>query len=290
VSLSFQDLIFKLKAFWGRQGCAILEPYDLEMGAGTFHWATTLKTLGKEPWNAAFVQPSRRPSDGRYGENPNRLQAFHQFQVILKPSPLNSQELYLESLKEIGFSLTGNDIRFVEDDWESPTLGASGLGWEVWCNGQEISQFTYFQYMGSLPCDPVSVELTYGLERIALILQGKNSVYALNWNGGQGDQEITYGEVFLRREKEFSAFNFEFANTDFLLKGFDDAECETLALLEKGLVTPAYDYCVKASHMFNLLDARGKISVTERAAYIARVRNLARACCEAWVASQCPLK
>ncbi|MBS0184908.1 MAG: glycine--tRNA ligase subunit alpha [Proteobacteria bacterium] len=290
MSLSFQDLIFKLKAFWGRQGCAILEPYDLEMGAGTFHWATTLKTLGKEPWNAAFVQPSRRPSDGRYGENPNRLQAFHQFQVILKPSPLNSQELYLESLKEIGFSLTENDIRFVEDDWESPTLGASGLGWEVWCNGQEISQFTYFQYMGSLPCDPVSVELTYGLERIALILQGKNSVYELNWNGGRGDQEITYGDIFLRREKEFSAFNFEFANTNFLLKGFEDAECETRALLEKGLVTPAYDYCVKASHIFNLLDARGKISVVERAAYIARVRDLARACCEAWVASQEPLK
>ncbi len=285
MSLSFQDLIFKLKAFWGRQGCAILEPYDLEMGAGTFHWATTLKALGKEPWNAAFVQPSRRPSDGRYGENPNRVQAFHQFQVIMKPSPVNSQELYLESLKEIGLSLTENDIRFVEDDWESPTLGASGLGWEVWCNGQEISQFTYFQYMGSLVCDPVSVELTYGLERIALILQGKSSFWELNWNGGEGDQKITYGDIFLRREKEFSAFGFEFANTDLLLRGFEDAELESRSLLEKGLVSPAYDYCIKASHLFNLLDARGKISVTERAAYIGRVRDLARACCEAWVNS-----
>lgn len=286
MSLSFQDLIFKLESFWGRQGCAVLEPYDLEMGAGTFHWATTLKALGKEPWKAAFVQPSRRPSDGRYGENPNRLQSFHQFQVILKPSPFDSQDLYLESLKEIGISLKENDIRFVEDDWESPTLGASGLGWEVWCNGQEISQFTYFQYMGGIPCDPIPVELTYGLERIALILQKKDSFLDLNWNGGKGDQEITYGDIFLRREKEFSAFNFEMANTDFLFKGFEDAESESRSLLEKGLVLPAYDYCIKASHLFNLLESRGKISVTERASYIARVRDLARGCCEAWMKSQ----
>ena len=208
MSVSFQEVIFRLKDFWGRQGCAILEPYDLEMGAGTFHWATTLKALGKESWKAAFVQPSRRPSDGRYGENPNRLQSFHQFQVILKPSPFNAQALYLESLKELGLSLTKNDIRFVEDDWESPTLGASGLGWEVWCNGQEISQVTYFQYMGSIPCDPVSVELTYGLERIATILQGASSFLDLNWNGQEGEEKITYGDIFLRREKEFSAFNF----------------------------------------------------------------------------------
>lgn len=281
--LSFQDLIANLKTFWSGQGCAILEPYDLEMGAGTFHWATTLMALGKKPWRAAFVQPSRRPSDGRYGENPMRLQCFHQFQVILKPSPPNSQELYLESLKALGLSLEVNDIRFVEDDWESPTLGAAGLGWEVWCNGQEISQYTYFQQVGGIRCDPVPVELTYGLERIAMVLQGKDSFLDLNWNGLEGDAKITYGDIFLKREQEFSVFNFEKADTDLLLGWFEEAEKECQALLSLGLIFPAYDYCVKASHLFNLLEARGRISVTERAAYIGRVRDLAKACCEAWI-------
>lgn len=283
MTLSFQDLIARLKAFWAGQGCAILEPYDLEMGAGTFHWATTLMALGNKPWRAAFVQPSRRPSDGRYGENPQRFQSFHQFQVILKPSPVNSQELYLESLKEIGISFDMNDIRFVEDDWESPTLGAAGMGWEVWYNGQEISQYTYFQQVGGIECDPISVELTYGLERIAMVLQGKDSFLDLNWNGGTGEDKITYGDIFLKREQEFSVFNFEEANTDFLLRGFEDSEMECQTLLSRGLIFPAYDYCIKASHLFNLLESRGRISVTERASYIARVRDLAKKCCEAWI-------
>lgn len=283
MAVSFQDLIFKLQTFWARQGCAILQPYDLEMGAGTFHWATTLMTLGKRPWKCAFVQPSRRPSDGRYGENPIRLQCFHQFQVLIKPSPLPSQELYLESLKEIGVDFSKNDIRFVEDDWESPTLGAAGLGWEVWCNGQEISQFTYFQQVGGLPCDPVSLELTYGLERIAMILQNVDAFWDLNWNGKEGAEKITYGDIFLKFEKQFSTYNFEAANTEVLYRHFQDAEKECQDLLEKDLVLPAYEQCIKASHLFNLLEARGKVSVTERAGYIGRVRSLAKGCCEKWV-------
>ncbi|MBT4880735.1 MAG: glycine--tRNA ligase subunit alpha [Alphaproteobacteria bacterium] len=283
---SFQDLIFALQTYWSEQGCAILQPYDMEMGAGTFHTATTLRALGKEPWNAAFVQPSRRPTDGRYGENPNRVQYFHQLQVILKPSPPNSQELYLDSLRAIGISMDDNDIRFVEDDWESPTLGASGLGWEVWCNGTEISQYTYFQQMGSIPCDPVPVELTYGLERIAMILQKKDSMFDLNWNGVEGPGKITYGDIFLRSEREFSEYNFEIANTVALKQHFEDAEKECEVLLEAKLVLPAYEQCVKASHLFNLLDARGSVSVMERANYIGRVRALAKRSCEAWISSQ----
>lgn len=283
MALSFQELIFKLQTFWARQGCAVLQPYDLEMGAGTFHWATTLKALGKKPWKCAFVQPCRRPSDGRYGENPIRLQCFHQFQVLIKPSPVNSQELYLESLKEIGIDFSKNDIRFVEDDWESPTLGAAGLGWEVWCNGQEVSQYTYFQQMGGIPCDPVSLELTYGLERIAMILQEVDAFWELNWNGKEGLEKITYGDIFLKFEKQFSAYNFEIANTEVLYRHFQEAEQESIDLLEKSLVLPAYEQCIKASHLFNLLEARGSISVAERAGYIGRVRALARACCEKWI-------
>lgn len=286
MGLSFQDVVFRLKEFWARQGCAILEPYDLEMGAGTFHWATTLKALGKKPWKAAYVQPSRRPSDGRYGENPIRFQCFHQFQVILKPCPVNSQELYLESLEAIGLSSALNDIRFVEDDWESPTLGAAGLGWEVWCNGQEISQYTYFQQVGSIPCDPVPVELTYGLERIAMILQGVDTFEDLSWNGKEGVERITYGDIFMRAEQEFSKFNFEVANTEVLMRHFEDAEAECQSLLAHHLVLPAYDQCIKASHLFNLLEARGYVSVTERAAYIGRVRALAKRCCEEWIAKE----
>jgi glycyl-tRNA synthetase alpha chain len=252
----------------------------MEVGAGTFHPATTLRSLGKSPWRAAYVQPSRRPTDGRYGENPNRLQHYYQFQVILKPSPENSQDLYLESLKRLGVDPSLHDIRFVEDDWESPTLGAAGLGWEVWCDGMEVTQFTYFQQVGGIECDPVSVELTYGLERLAMYIQGVENVYDLDFNGAG----VKYGDVFLRAEREFSAYNFEFANTEVLLGHFKDAEAECRALLERKLALPAYDQCIKASHTFNLLDARGVISVTERAAYIGRVRALARGCCEAWLA------
>jgi len=285
---SFQALILKLQAYWARQGCVILQPYDMEVGAGTFHWATTLRALGPKPWRAAYVQPSRRPKDGRYGENPNRLQHYYQFQVILKPSPADSQELYLGSLKEIGIDPARHDIRFVEDDWESPTLGAWGLGWEVWCDGMEVSQFTYFQQVGGIECDPVSTELTYGLERLIMYVQGVENVYDLDFNGIDGPGHMSYGDVYLQAEQEYSAYNFETANTDLLFQHFKDAEGECAALLDrnKALPLPAYDQCLKASHIFNLLDARGVISVTERAAYIGRVRALAKRCCEAFVAAQ----
>jgi len=275
----FQRLILRLQNYWAGQSCVILQPYDMEVGAGTFHPATTLRSLGPEPWRAAYVQPSRRPSDGRYGENPNRLQHYYQFQVILKPSPPDSQGLYLESLKHLGIDPLAHDIRFVEDDWESPTLGAWGLGWEVWCDGMEVTQFTYFQQVGGIDCDPVSVELTYGLERLAMYVQGVENVYDLDFDGAG----TSYGDVFLRAEREYSAFNFEYANTDALLAHFTDAEAECHTLLEAGLSLPAYDQCIKASHTFNLLDARGVISVTERQSYILRVRDLAKGCCERWV-------
>ena len=280
--LSFQNLILKLHDYWSRQGCLILQPYDMEMGAGTFHPATTLRALGPKPWKAAYVQPSRRPSDGRYGENPNRLQHYYQYQVILKPSPADSQELYLGSLREIGLDPMLHDIRFVEDDWESPTLGAWGLGWEVWCDGMEVTQYTYFQQVGGIECDPVAVEFTYGLERLAMYIQGVENVYDLAFN----DEGVKYGEVFLRAEREFSAHNFEHANTKLLFDQFAEAETECRSLLEAKLALPAYDQCIKASHRFNLLDARGVISVTERQAYIGRVRDLAKECCKAWLAGE----
>ena len=278
----FQSLILNLQSYWADYGCVILQPYDMEMGAGTFHPATTLRALGTELWNAAYVQPSRRPTDGRYGENPNRLQHYYQFQVILKPSPQDVQDLYLESLYRLGINKELHDIRFVEDDWESPTLGAWGLGWEVWCDGMEVSQFTYFQQVGGIDCNPVAVELTYGLERLAMYIQGVENVYDLNWNS----RGVKYGDVYLRAEKEFSAHNFEYANTDMLTREFEDAEQECQSLLGAHLALPAYDQCIKASHRFNLLDARGVISVTERQAYIARVRALSKACCEMWLTSQ----
>lgn len=287
---SFQDLILTLQQFWGAQGCVVLQPYDMEVGAGTFHPATTLRALGPKPWAAAYVQPSRRPKDGRYGENPNRLQHYYQFQVIMKPSPANIQELYLQSLDAIGIDTRINDIRFVEDDWESPTLGAWGLGWEVWCNGMEVSQFTYFQQVGGYDCNPVSGEITYGLERLAMYVQGVDRVFDLNFNGRQDERKLSYGDVFLQAEQEYSRFNFEHANTGILLQHFKDAEAECKALLDAGtggdkhlLALPAYDQCIKASHVFNLLDARGVISVTERQSYILRVRELAKACCGAWL-------
>ncbi|MDA0367620.1 MAG: glycine--tRNA ligase subunit alpha [Proteobacteria bacterium] len=276
---SFQDIILTLQGYWARQGCVILQPYDLEVGAGTFHPATALRALGPDPWKAAYVQPSRRPADGRYGDNPNRLQHYYQFQVILKPSPPDFQQLYLDSLAAIGVDFAQHDVRFVEDDWESPTLGAWGLGWEVWCDGMEVSQFTYFQQVGGIECNPVSGELTYGLERLAMYVQGVDNVYDLDWNGAG----VTYGEVFLRSEREFSAYNFEHADTAILLGHFEDAERECQSIVAKGLALPAYDQCMKASHLFNLLDARGVVSVTERAAYIGRVRALAKACCETWL-------
>ncbi len=277
---TFQDLILTLQQFWAGQGCVVLQPYDLEMGAGTFHPATTLRALGPRPWRAAYVQPSRRPKDGRYGENPNRLQHYYQFQVILKPAPANVLDMYLDSVKAIGIDPTLHDIRFVEDDWESPTLGAWGLGWEVWCDGMEITQFTYFQQVGGFDCDPVSAEITYGLERLAMYVQGVEFVYDLAFNG-----QFRYGDVFHQAEREFSAFDFEYADTAMLFRHFEDAEQECKSLVSASLALPAYDQCIKASHCFNLLDARGVISVTERAAYIGRVRTLAKACCEAWLAS-----
>jgi len=278
---NFQTMILTLQTFWAGHGCVLLQPYDMEVGAGTFHPATTLRALGPDPWKAAYVQPSRRPTDGRYGENPNRLQHYYQFQVIWKPSPPNSQDLYLDSLKAIGIDSTLHDIRFVEDDWESPTLGAWGLGWEVWCDGMEVSQFTYFQQVGGIECNPVSLELTYGLERLAMYIQGVENVYDLDWNG-----EMSYGDVYLRNEREQSAFNFEHTDTDVLFRQFTDAEnqCNTVLALDPPLALPAYEQCIKASHLFNLLDARGVISVTERAAYIGRVRKLATGCAQAWVA------
>jgi len=279
-----------LQHYWADFGCVILQPYDMEVGAGTFHPATTLRALGPRPWKAAYVQPTRRPSDGRYGDNPNRLQHYYQFQVALKPSPNDIQQLYLDSLAAIGIDAKNHDVRFVEDDWESPTLGAWGLGWEVWCDGMEVSQFTYFQQVGGFDCDPVTGELTYGLERLAMYVQGVDNVYDLNFNGGEGEEKVAYGDVFRQAEQEYSRFNFEHANTDMLLRHFADAEDECKALLEAGdegerhvMVLPAYDQCIKASHIFNLLDARGVISVTERQAYILRVRDLAKACCGAWL-------
>jgi glycyl-tRNA synthetase alpha chain len=278
----FQSLILQLQNYWADYGCVLLQPYDMEMGAGTFHPATTLRALGPQSWNAAYVQPSRRPTDGRYGENPNRLQHYYQFQVILKPSPANAQELYLESLYFLGIDKEFHDIRFVEDDWESPTLGAWGLGWEVWCDGMEVSQFTYFQQVGGIDCVPVAVELTYGLERLAMYIQEVENVFDLDWNG----KGVKYGDIFLQAEKEFSAHNFDYANIDMLTREFEDAERECINLLQHELPLPAYDQCIKASHRFNLLDARGVISVTERQSYIARVRSLSKGCCEAWLKTQ----
>ncbi len=293
---SFQDLILTLQRFWGAQGCVVLQPYDMEVGAGTFHPATTLRALGPKPWNAAYVQPSRRPKDGRYGENPNRLQHYYQFQVIMKPSPPDILDLYLKSLDAIGIDTTLNDIRFVEDDWESPTLGAWGLGWEVWCNGMEVTQFTYFQQVGGFDCRPVSGEITYGLERLAMYVQGVDRVWDLNFNGRHDERKLTYNDVFQQAEQEYSRFNFEHADTEMLLRHFRDAEAECQSLLEKGqplaeggthlMALPAYDQCIKASHVFNLLDARGVISVTERQSYILRVRELSKACCAAWLATE----
>ncbi|MEM1287925.1 MAG: glycine--tRNA ligase subunit alpha [Pseudomonadota bacterium] len=290
---SFQGLIFALQQFWGEQGCTVLQPYDMEVGAGTFHPATTLRALGPLPWNAAYVQPSRRPKDGRYGENPNRLQHYYQFQVLLKPSPSDIQDLYLKSLAAIGLDSATHDIRFVEDDWESPTLGAWGLGWECWCDGMEVSQFTYFQQVCGIECRPVSGELTYGLERIAMYVQDVENVYDLNFNGAEGRDKVTYGDVFLQAEQEFSKFNFELADASTLFRHFEDAEAACRHLIEAGAprndaephsaVLPAYDQCIKASHVFNLLDARGVISVTERQSYILRVRDLAKACGQAWL-------
>ena len=280
--LTFQEIIFKLQKFWSDNGCVILQPYDMEVGAGTFHPATTLRSLGTKPWQAAYVQPSRRPTDGRYGENPNRLQHYYQFQVIIKPSPKDIQKLYLKSLTALSIIYKDHDIRFVEDDWESPTLGASGLGWEVWCDGMEITQFTYFQQMAGFECKPVSAEITYGLERICMYIQNKNNVYDLEWNSFG----VKYGDVFLQAEKEFSAYNFEHANTNSLLEQFNKVEQESKDLVEKKLCLPAYDQCLKASHLFNLLDARGVISVTERANYINKIRILAKACGELWIEKQ----
>ncbi len=280
--LSFQALILRLHEFWSAQGCVILQPFDMEMGAGTFHPATTLRALGPKAWNAAYVQPSRRPTDGRYGQNPNRLQHYYQYQVIMKPSPANAQDLLLDSYRALGLDPRLHDFRFVEDDWESPTLGAWGLGWEVWCDGMEVGQFTYFQQVGGIGVTHPSFEMTYGLERLAMYVQDVENVYDLDFNG----RGVRYGEVFLRAEKEYSAYNFEHADTGLLAKHFEDAERECAAILAHGLALPAYDQCIKASHLFNLLDARGVISVTERASYIARVRTLAKGCCEVWVANE----
>ena len=280
--ITFQNLIFNLQKFWGKYGCIILQPYDLEVGAGTFHPATTLRSLGPKPWKAAYVQPSRRPTDGRYGKNPNRLQHYYQYQVIIKPSPKNIKQVYLKSLAAIGIQSKDHDIRFVEDDWESPTLGAAGLGWEVWCDGMEITQFTYFQKMTGIDCKPISVELTYGLERICMFVQGKKNVFDIDWN----DDGVKYGDDFLQSEKEFSAYNFDHANTDFLLKSFEIAEKESKSLLEKKLALPAYDQCLKASHIFNLLDSRGVIAVAERTGYINRIRDLAKGVGSTWLDNQ----
>jgi len=279
--LTFQQLILRLNDFWDRRGCALLQPYDMEMGAGTFHTATFLRAIGPEPWNAAYVQPSRRPKDGRYGDNPNRLQHYYQYQVALKPSPPDIQEIYLESLKNLGIDPMAHDIRFVEDDWESPTLGAWGLGWEVWLDGMEVTQFTYFQEVGSLACKPVLGEITYGLERLAMYLQGKDSIYDLVWTAG-----VTYGDVYKQNEVEQSRYNFELSNTDMLFRHFGEYEAEAKRLIEAQCTLPAYEMVLKSSHTFNLLDARGAISVTERAAYIGRVRTLARAVAQAYYESR----
>jgi glycyl-tRNA synthetase alpha chain len=294
---SFQALILTLQRFWADYGCVILQPYDMEVGAGTSHPATMLRSLGPKPWKAAYVQPSRRPKDGRYGENPNRLQHYYQFQVIVKPSPPNLQELYLDSLRAIGVDMALHDVRFVEDDWENPTLGAWGLGWECWCDGMEVSQFTYFQQVAGFECSPVAGELTYGLERLAMYVQGVENVYDLNFNGRDGAEKVTYGEVFLQAEQEYSRHNFEYADTEIVKRHFEDAERECRHLLDAGqpadgandqrhlMALPAYDQCLKAGHAFNLLDARGVIAVTERQSYILRVRELAKACGAAWLAT-----
>ena len=283
---SFQDLILMLQDYWSSNGCVILQPYDMEVGAGTFHPGTILRALGGDQWNAAYVQPSRRPTDGRFGENPNRLQHYYQFQVVLKPSPENIQDLYLNSLEYIGIDKSKHDIRFVEDDWESPTLGAWGLGWEVWCDGMEVSQFTYFQQVCGYDCRPVTGELTYGLERLAMYVQGVDNVYELNYNGLSGDNNISYGDVFKEAEREYSEYNFNYANVEMIMKHFSEIEIECKKLAENNLALPAYDQCIKASHLFNILDARGAISVTERQGYILRVRALAKLSADAWMATR----
>lgn len=277
----FQDVVLKLQKFWAQKGCVLVQPYDIEVGAGTFHPATLLRSLGPEPWRAAYVQPSRRPTDGRYGENPNRLQHYYQFQVILKPSPPDIQQLYLRSLRALGIDPTKHDIRFVEDDWESPTLGAAGLGWEVWLDGMEITQFTYFQMAGSIEVHPVSVEITYGLERICMYLQEIDNVFDIRWN-----KDISYGQVHHQQEVEQSRYNFEIADIRLLFDLFDRFEAESTRIIREALVLPAYEYCLKCSHVFNLLDARGAISVTERTGYIARIRTLARMCAEAYISQR----
>jgi glycyl-tRNA synthetase alpha chain len=285
---SFQNILMALQSYWVDQGCVLLQPYDSEVGAGTFHPGTVLRVLGPDPiWKAAYIQPCRRPTDGRYGENPNRLQHYYQFQVIIQPSPDDIQDLYLGSLNAIGLNTKDHDIRFVEDDWESPTLGASGLGWEIWCDGMEISQFTYFQQVGGIEVKPVASEITYGLERLAMFIQKVENVYDLDWNGIEKTKGgKTYGDIFLQQEQEFSAYNFEKSDISILFQHFSDAEKECISLLknkDKPLCFPAYDQCIKASHIFNLLDARGVISVSERQSYILKVRNMARSCCLAWM-------
>ncbi len=280
---TFQEVIMNLQQFWAKQGCVVLQPYDNEVGAGTFHTATTLRALGPGVWRTAYVQPCRRPTDGRYGENPNRMQHYYQFQVLIKPSPERSQELYLESLEAIGIKVDEHDVRFVEDDWESPTLGAWGLGWEVWIDGMECTQFTYFQQVGGFECNPVPVEITYGLERLTMYIQGVNSVYDIVWSRSEDGTVFTYGDVFLENEKEFSAYNFEVADTELLFGEFDRYEAECNRVLAQGLPLPAYDYVLKCSHAFNLLDARGVISATERMGYILRVRTIAKACCASYL-------
>ena len=281
-AVNFQETILNLQKFWGNYGCVILQPYDMEVGAGTFHPATTLRSLGPKPWKTAYVQPSRRPTDGRYGDNPNRLQHYYQFQVLIKPSPKEIKKLYLNSLTAIGIDHKDHDVRFVEDDWESPTLGAAGLGWEVWCDGMEVTQFTYFQQMAGLECNPISVEITYGLERLCMFIQNKKNVFDLAWN----NEGILYRDVFHQSEKEFSAYNFDYANTENLFKIFDMLESEAKSLIEKKISLPAYDQCLKSSHVFNLLDARGVISVAQRAEYIARIRDLTKEIGKLWIESQ----
>ena len=287
--LTFQDIILKLQTYWANQGCALLQPYDMEVGAGTSHTATFLRAIGPEPWKAAYVQPSRRPKDGRYGDNPNRLQHYYQYQVVLKPSPANILELYLGSLEALGFDLKKNDIRFVEDDWENPTLGAWGLGWEVWLNGMEVTQFTYFQQVAGIDCKPATGEITYGLERLAMYLQGVDNVYNLTWTEGPDGSKLTYGDVYHQNEVEQSTYNFEHSNVDFLFTAFTAHEQTANQLIAAELALPAYEQVLKAGHTFNLLDARGAISVTERAAYIGRIRNLARAVGKSYLDSRARL-
>jgi len=287
--LTFQQIILTLQKYWDAQGCALLQPYDMEVGAGTSHTATFLRAIGPEPWKAAYVQPSRRPKDGRYGENPNRLQHYYQFQVVLKPAPANILELYLGSLEALGFDLKQNDIRFVEDDWENPTLGAWGLGWEVWLNGMEVTQFTYFQQVGGINCKPITGEITYGLERLAMYLQGVDNVYDLTWTETAAGKKLSYGDVYKQNEVEQSTYNFEHSDSDFLFTAFSAHEKQALHLIENKLALPAYEQVLKAAHTFNLLDARGAISVTERAAYIARIRNMARSVAKSYLDSRARL-